>query len=101
MAILFASPKWQEYHVFLENAFDQNGLNFTEITTDQKIEPNSIEFIIYSPDSSLKDFSPFKNMKAVLNLWAGVEDVIHNKTLTKPLIRLVDNGMKQGRRYQK
>ena len=35
-------------------------------------------------------------MKAVLNLRAGVEDIIHNKTLTKPLIRLVDDGMKQG-----
>ena len=96
MPILFASPKWHEYSIFLETAFKANGLNFNEITTDQKIDPDTVEFIIYSSDSSLKDFSPFKNMKAVLNLWAGVEDIIQNKTLTKPLIRLVDVGMKQG-----
>ena len=96
MPILFASQKWPEYKNFLKNAFNSNGLDFNEITTDQKIDPDTVEFIIYSPDSSLKDFSPFKNMKAVLNLWAGVEDIIHNKTLTKPLIRLVDVGMKQG-----
>ena len=96
MPILFASPKWHEYSIFLETAFNANGLDFDEITTDQKIDPDTVEFIIYSSDSSLKDFSQFKNMKAVLNLWAGVEDIIQNKTLTKPLIRLVDVGMRQG-----
>ena len=96
MSILFASPKWHEYSIFLENAFNKNGLDFKEITTDYEIDPATVEFLIYSPDSSLKDFSVFKNMKAVLNLWAGVEDIIYNKTLNKPLVRLVDDGMKQG-----
>ena len=96
MPILFASPKWQEYRIFLKNAFNKYGLDFKEITTDHEIEPGTVEFLIYSSDSSLKDFSVFKNMKAVLNLWAGVEDIIHNKTLNKPLVRLVDDGMKQG-----
>lgn len=96
MPILFTSPKWHEYRIFLEEAFNRNGLDFKQITTDQRIDPSTVEFLIYSSDSSLKDFSAFKNLKAVLNLWAGVEDIIHNKTLTKPLIRLVDNGMKQG-----
>lgn len=96
MTILFASPKWQEYRIFLKDAFEENELDFNEVTIDQGIEPSTVEFIIYSPDSSIEDFSPFKNIKAVLNLWAGVEDIIHNKTLIKPLVRLVDNGMKQG-----
>ena len=96
MSILFSSPKWQDYEIYLKDAFEENDLDFNEITFDQEIDPSCVEFIIYSPDSLLKDFSPFKNMKAVLNLWAGVEDIIHNKTLTKPLVRLVDNGMKQG-----
>ena len=96
MPILFASPKWNEYRVFLKTAFNNYGVDFNEVTTDQQIDRASIEFIIYSTDSSLKNFSHFTNMKAVLNLWAGVEDIIHNKTLNKPLIRLVDEGMKQG-----
>ena len=78
MPILFASPKWHEYSIFLETAFNSNCLDFNEITTDQKIDPDTVEFIIYSSDSSLKDFSPFKKMKAVLYLWAGVEVIIQN-----------------------
>jgi glyoxylate/hydroxypyruvate reductase A len=31
-----------------------------------------------------------------LNLWAGVEDVVKNKTLKAPLARMVDEGLTQG-----
>ena len=56
MPILFVSSKWHEYSVFLEKAFNTNSLDFNEITTDQKTDPDTVEFIIYSPDSTLKDF---------------------------------------------
>jgi glyoxylate/hydroxypyruvate reductase A len=32
----------------------------------------------------------------VLNLWAGVENVVGNTTLTQPLARMVDHGLTQG-----
>ena len=96
MSILVASPSWSKYKFFLERAFNENKLNFNEVTTDLSTDPSHIEFIIYAPDGTIKDFSRFKNIKAVLNLWAGVEDIIMNKTLHKPLVRLVDDGMKQG-----
>ena len=69
---------------------------FEEIVTDLETNNSDIEFIIYEPNSGLKDFSRFENCKAILSLWAGVEDLITNKTLKQPLIRLVDAGMKQG-----
>ena len=96
MAILFASTKWLEYKKYFKTAFKKNKIKFNEITTDIKTNESKVEFIIYDPNSKLKDFSPFINARAVLNLWAGVDDLIKNKTLKQPLIRLVDDGMKQG-----
>ena len=96
MSILFASPNWSEYEQHFKNAFHKYKLDFNEITTNLQTDKSSVEYIIYSPVSELHDFSPFINVKAILNLWAGVEDIIKNPTLNKPLIRLVDDGMKQG-----
>ena len=96
MSILFASTKWLEYKKHFKNAFKKNKLNFSEITTDIKTDISQVEFIIYDPNSKLKDFSPFINTLAVLNLWAGVDDLIKNETLNLPIIRLVDDGMQQG-----
>ena len=39
---------------------------------------------------------PFPRCKAVLNLWAGVEDVTGNPTLNVPLARMVDHGLTCG-----
>jgi glyoxylate/hydroxypyruvate reductase A len=44
----------------------------------------------------VQDFTPFTRLKAVLNLWAGVEEVVGNPTLRVPLARMVDSGLKQG-----
>jgi len=44
----------------------------------------------------VQDFAPFTRAKAVLNLWAGVEDVVGNPTLQIPLARMVDHGLTQG-----
>ena len=96
MSILFASNNWRKYQEHFKNAFAQNNLMFEEIVTDLETNHSDVEFIIYEPNSGLKDFSRFGNCKAILSLWAGVEDLITNKTLKQPLIRLVDAGMQQG-----
>ncbi len=56
---------------------------------------NDVNFIIYSPtlnngEKIKRDFSNFKNLKAVLSLYAGIEDIVGNETLKCPLIRMVD-----------
>jgi glyoxylate/hydroxypyruvate reductase A len=44
----------------------------------------------------VQDFRPYTRLKGVLNLWAGVEDVEGNRTLTAPLARMVDPDMTRG-----
>ncbi len=75
-----------------------SGLNAHNIKADisQNIPPHEVDYIFYAPSSALQDFGPYKNCKAVMSLWAGVERVVSNKTLTQPLTRMVDPGMTLG-----
>lgn len=93
--ILFAatSERWDQYQEHLKKELDLTGL---EYKLSEKLPPSEVDYIIYAPNSSIKDFSDFTNLKAVLNLWAGVEDVVKNKTLKAPLARMVDEGLSQG-----
>ncbi len=59
-------------------------------------DPTAIDYIIHDPDSPLHDFTPFTRLRAVLSMWAGVETIAGNPTLTVPLTRMVDPGIVEG-----
>ncbi|MBO9466253.1 glyoxylate/hydroxypyruvate reductase A [Tropicibacter sp. R15_0] len=94
--ILFAakSERWPEYEAPLRAALDAEGVDYV---LSCEMDAELVDYIIYAPNSGLSDFSVFPRLKAVMNLWAGVEDVVGNKTLTVPLTRMVDEeGLTQG-----
>ncbi|MCF6444176.1 glyoxylate/hydroxypyruvate reductase A [Nereida sp. MMG025] len=93
--ILFAATdaRWDEYKDVLPQAFAHAGLK-TELSRNHA--PDQTDYIVYAPNSPLQDFTPYTRAKAVLNLWAGVEEVTHNQSLTIPLVRMVDHGLTQG-----
>ncbi|KEO56723.1 2-hydroxyacid dehydrogenase [Thioclava indica] len=97
MRVLFADKpeNWPRYEAALNAAFVQAGLN-AEIFQPGEVAPDSIDYIVYSPQGPVQDFTPFTRAKAVLNLWAGVERVVGNATLTQPLCRMVDAGLERG-----
>ncbi len=59
-------------------------------------DPATVDYIVYAPASSLQDFTPFTRAKAVLSLWAGVERIVGNPTLTMALCRMVDPSLTEG-----
>lgn len=61
-----------------------------------EIAPGDADYIIHATGGPITDFAPFTNARAVLSLWAGVEKIVGNKTLTQPLCRMVDDGLRQG-----
>ena len=95
LKILFSASKknWSEYKAPLEEAFASVSLDYDLRTS---FAPREVDYIIYAPSSSLQDFSPYTSLKAVLNLWAGVEGVAFNKTLKVPIARMVDSGLTSG-----
>ncbi|MEO0484686.1 MAG: glyoxylate/hydroxypyruvate reductase A [Pseudomonadota bacterium] len=95
--VLFASTKekWEDYERPLAAGLKAAGLN-AHLATD--IPPAEVDYIVYAPNSPLQDFTPYTRLKAVLNLWAGVEAVVGNETLKVPLARMTDEGMTEGMR---
>jgi glyoxylate/hydroxypyruvate reductase A len=94
ITILFAVPSlWAEYESELPKALAEAGIAAQVVT---EAAPETVDYIIYAPSSPLQDFTPFTRTKAVLSLWAGVERIVGNATLTQPLCRMVDPAMSEG-----
>ena len=92
--VLFAAPAlWDEYRPSLIAAFARTGL---AVDLVQEAAPEAVDYIIYAPSAPVQDFTPYRRCKAVLSLWAGVERIVGNATLTQPLCRMVDPGLTEG-----
>lgn len=93
--ILFAAKpeRWNIYAQPLRDALAAAGIN-AHLATD--IAAADVDYIVYAPNSDVQDFTPYVRARAVLNLWAGVENVVGNETLKIPLARMVDPGLTKG-----
>lgn len=91
MKVLFAAPAalWSEWAPALLAACP-------EMDLCQKGDPAGFDAIIYAPGGEIEDLSPYRNARLVQSLWAGVERIVSNATLTQPLARMVDPGLAQG-----
>ena len=71
-----------------------------ELDLAREGDPAGFDAVIYAPgypeDGTAMDFRPFTRARLVQSLWAGVERIAPNPTLTQPLCRMVDPGLAQG-----
>lgn len=93
--VLFSAKpdRWAEYEPALRRAFDAAGLDYA-LGTD--MDPAQVDYVVFAPNGPVSDFTAFVRTKAVLGLWAGVETIVTNQTLTQPLCRMVDHGLTDG-----
>ena len=94
--VLFDSTpdRWAEYQAPLTRALAATGL---DVRLGTEFPAAEIDYIVYAPGGATDhDFSQHPNLKAVLSLWAGIETIIANPTLTVPLARMVDHGLTRG-----
>lgn len=94
--ILFAAKpeRWLTYEPHLRHALGAAGISDQNLTV--QADPATVDYIVYAPNSDVQDFTPYTRLKAVLNLWAGVEEITGNETLKVPLARMVDAGLTEG-----
>jgi glyoxylate/hydroxypyruvate reductase A len=94
LQVLYAgSPaRWDDYAAPLAAALARRGLD-AQLAPD--LDPARVEYIVYAPNGPVTDFAVFPRARAVLSLWAGVEKVVQNPTLTQPLCRMVDTGLEE------
>jgi len=73
--VLFAArpERWDECKAPLTAAFEAESIAVV-LRTD--FPPDAVDYIVYAPNETVQDFTPHPRLKAVLNLWAGVEDVV-------------------------
>lgn len=92
--ILFGDrDAWDAYADHMPRALAEAGIG-AAIGTDAA--PERVEYIVTSPDGWIEDFAPFTRVKAVFSLWAGVEGLTDNPTLTQPLVRMIEPGLARG-----
>ena len=93
--ILFSAKPaaWEEYEGPLNAALTEAGLSANLSRTHA---PQDVDYIIFAPNGPVTDFRPYTKTKAVMGLWAGVETIVNNETLTQPLCRLVDESLTAG-----
>lgn len=93
--ILFSARQglWDDYRQALPDALQTQGID-ANISIDMPADQT--DYIVYAPNPTLTDFTPFTRTKAVLSLWAGVESIVGNASLTQPLCRMVDEGLELG-----
>ncbi|KQB11536.1 glyoxylate/hydroxypyruvate reductase A [Rhodobacter capsulatus] len=96
LTVLFADriENWPAYEGALTAALAEAGLAARLVLPP--VDPGSVDYIVYSPRGPVQDFTAYTRTKAVLSLWAGVERVVGNPTLTQPLCRMVDQGLERG-----
>ena len=82
-----------EFAAPLQGALQAAGISAELV---RQADPATVDYIIYAPSSPLHDFAPFVRAKAVLSVWAGVERIVGNATLTQPLCRMVEDGLTEG-----
>ncbi|WP_050528522.1 2-hydroxyacid dehydrogenase [Pseudorhodobacter aquimaris] len=88
------TQRWTQFEAPLRCALQEVGIEAD--LSPHCADPSLVDYIIYAPDSAVQDFTPFTRCKAVLNLWAGVERIVGNPTLTQPLCRMVDPALTAG-----
>lgn len=84
---------WDTYAPDLIEAFKDLPCR-VELAADHA--PDTVDYIVMAGSQIIDDFSPYTRCKALLRLWAGVEDIVHNDTITFPICRMVGGGLDQG-----
>jgi len=60
-------------------------------------DPATVDYLVYAQNGPVQDFAPYTKLKAILNLWAGVEAVLKlNPPRHVPLARMVEEGLTLG-----
>ncbi len=85
---------WADYERELPKALEARRLD-AHVSRD--VAPDVVDFIVYAPvDGGQTNFSRFPRARAVLSLWAGVDQIVTNPSLTQPLARMADAGLREG-----
>lgn len=85
------------YMAALRRSADRAGLAIDLRERVADAEPDEVDYLVFAASGEVRDFAPYRGLKAILNLWAGVEAVLRlDPPAEVPLVRMVDDGLTLG-----
>ena len=89
LRVLFAADDWHLWEAPLR-------AECPEVEFTLSAPPDSVDAILYAQGGPGCDFAAYPSARLVQSLWAGVERIAPDPSLTQPLARMVDPGLAQG-----
>lgn len=87
-----------EWEAPLRMALNQAGLAATLDMTGTALGPAETDYVIYAPNGPVHDLRPYRRLRGILSLWAGVETLLSRDDLPPgvPVVRMVEPGLTEG-----
>ncbi|MEM6972096.1 MAG: glyoxylate/hydroxypyruvate reductase A [Pseudomonadota bacterium] len=87
----------EAYATCLPAAAVAAGQDITLIMDVDGVDRAAVDYLVLAPSGPLTDFTGFSRLKAILNLWAGVEQALALPLPQDvPLVRMVEEGLSLG-----
>ncbi|MGF1500705.1 MAG: 2-hydroxyacid dehydrogenase [Paracoccaceae bacterium] len=97
--IVFAGKPEQrpDYGRALAEALAAEGVDAEVVMDPAHADPASVDYLVLAPSGPVTDFAPYSRLRAILNLWAGVEQALELPLPPDvPLVRMVEHGLTRG-----
>lgn len=101
ITVLFSgdAAKRPLYDPALREAAEKAGLDMQLHLDPEAVQPEEVDYLVYDGNGPVQDFAPYTGLRAVLNLWAGVEAVMRcNPRPDLPVARMIEPGLTEGMR---
>jgi glyoxylate/hydroxypyruvate reductase A len=97
--VLYAGKASQRaaYSENIPRAAAEQGVEIELYMSPDEVDPARVDYLVFAANGTVKDFAPYTRLKAILNLWAGVEAVLAmDPPRDVPLARMVEDGLTLG-----
>ena len=85
------------YEPELLRAAADAGLEIDLHMSPDDVDPSRVDYLIFAASGPVRDFAPYSGLKAILSLWAGVENILKLDPPRRiPLVRMVEDGLTLG-----
>ncbi len=92
-----SAEKRDAYRAHLMAAARNAGISIDLKMDPGDVDPELVEYLVYSNDGPVTDFTTFTSLKGILNLWAGVDTLLKRDPPAHiPVVRMVEDGLTLG-----
>ena len=86
-----------DYEAGLSAGLRAEGVEARLVMDPAEVAPGAVDYLVFAASGPVTDFAPYTRLRAILNLWAGVEAVLAmDPPRDVPLVRMIEPGLRLG-----